>query len=76
MKTFRIEFLLALTLFSVWLAEPIIASADSGSTASTVTTTNPIIEWNRNLLALVRTVGAQPRTIHPTCNFAIMHAAM
>ena len=37
---------------------------------------NPVIQWNRNLLALVRTPGAQPGTIHPTRSFAMMHAAI
>jgi hypothetical protein len=37
---------------------------------------NPVIEWNRNLLVIVRTPGAQPATIHPTRSFAIMHAAI
>jgi hypothetical protein len=37
---------------------------------------NAVVEWNRNLLALVRTPGAQPPTIHPTRSFAIMHAAI
>src|SRR5579872_638690 len=37
---------------------------------------NPVIEWNRNLLAIVRTPGAQPKTIHPTRSFAILHAAI
>jgi membrane-associated phospholipid phosphatase len=37
---------------------------------------NPVIQWNRNLLAIVRTAGAQPATIHPTRSFAIMHAAI
>ena len=37
---------------------------------------NPVVQWNRNLLAIVRTPGAQPATIHPTRSFAIMHAAI
>jgi hypothetical protein len=37
---------------------------------------NPVIEWNRTLLAIVRTPGAQPPTIHSTRNFAILHAAI
>jgi hypothetical protein len=37
---------------------------------------NPVIEWNRTLLAIVRTPGAQPATIHSTRNFAILHAAI
>ncbi|HLZ00418.1 MAG TPA: vanadium-dependent haloperoxidase [Candidatus Angelobacter sp.] len=37
---------------------------------------NPVIEWNRTLLTIVRTPGAQPATIHPTRSFAILHAAI
>ena len=37
---------------------------------------NPVVQWNRTLLAIVRTAGAQPSTIHPTRSFAIMHAAI
>jgi len=37
---------------------------------------NPVLQWNTTLLAIVRTPGAQPATIHPTRSFAIMHAAI
>jgi len=37
---------------------------------------NPVVQWNRTLLGIVRTPGAQPATIHPTRSFAIMHAAI
>src|ERR1700730_14812813 len=37
---------------------------------------NPVIQWNKALLAIVRTPGAQPATVHPTRSFAVMHAAM
>jgi membrane-associated phospholipid phosphatase len=37
---------------------------------------NAVIEWNRTLLAIVRTPGAQSPTIHSTRNFAIVHAAI
>jgi membrane-associated phospholipid phosphatase len=37
---------------------------------------NPVIEWNRTLLVIVRTQGAQPPTIHSTRNFAMLHAAI
>src|SRR5207253_6804398 len=37
---------------------------------------NAVIEWNRTLLLIVRTPGAQPATIHSTRNFAILHAAI
>src|SRR5260370_33341768 len=35
-----------------------------------------IIQWNKTLLTIVRTPGAQPATVHPTRSFAIMHAAI
>src|SRR6266576_1736893 len=37
---------------------------------------NAVIEWNRTLLAIVRTPGAQSATIHSTRSFAILHAAI
>jgi hypothetical protein len=37
---------------------------------------NPVVQWNRALLVLVRTPGAQPATVHPTRSFALMHAAI
>jgi hypothetical protein len=44
--------------------------------SAAVTVSNPVVQWNRNLLALVRTPGAQSPTIHSTRSFAIMHAAI
>lgn len=35
-----------------------------------------VVDWNRELLRIVRTPGAQPATVHPTRNFAILHAAI
>jgi hypothetical protein len=35
-----------------------------------------VVQWNRTLLVIVRTTGAQPKTVHPTRSFAIMHAAI
>src|ERR1700737_706949 len=37
---------------------------------------NPVVQWNKNLLAIVRTPGAHPPAIHATRSFAIMHAAI
>src|SRR5713101_654480 len=47
--------------------------AAGGSSAQPV---NPVVQWNRTLLAIVRTHGAQSPTVHPTRSFAIMHAAI
>jgi membrane-associated phospholipid phosphatase len=35
-----------------------------------------VIDWNRVLLSIVRTPGAQPASIQPTRNFAILHTAI
>jgi len=51
-------------------ANPAPAMADATKPVSQV------IQWNRTLLVIVRTPGAQPATIHPTRSFAIMHAAI
>jgi hypothetical protein len=37
---------------------------------------NPVIDWNKTLLTIVRTKGAQSPTVHPTRGFAILHAAI
>src|SRR5260370_10486973 len=44
--------------------------------ASSTQPVNPAIEWNRTLLSIIRTPGAQPPTIHSTRNFAMLHAAI
>jgi len=35
-----------------------------------------VVDWNQELLHIVRTPGAQPATVHPTRNFAILQAAI
>jgi len=54
------------------------ASPDSAQKTADASTDapSPVVQWNRNLLVIVRTPGAQPATIHPTRSFAIMHAAI
>src|SRR5262245_47343390 len=37
---------------------------------------NPVVEWNRTLLTVLRTPGAQPATVHPTRSMAIVHLAI
>src|SRR5579859_1302924 len=43
---------------------------------SSVQSANVVVQWNKTLLVIVRTHGAQPATIHPTRSFALMHAAI
>ena len=47
-----------------------------GAGHSSTQAVNPVVQWNKQLLIIVRTPGAQPATIHPTRSFAIMHAAI
>src|SRR3954453_12516965 len=59
---------LAAALSSAALAGP--ALADTAPAAH-----NPVADWNRALLAILRTPGAQPATVHPTRSLALLHAA-
>jgi len=42
----------------------------------TCATAQPVVQWNRELLSLLRTPGAQPATVHATRSLAILHAAI
>src|SRR5207244_9123559 len=53
-----------------------LANAATDEEQNSAQPVDPVIEWNRTLLAIVRTPGAQPATIHSTRNFAILHAAI
>jgi membrane-associated phospholipid phosphatase len=61
----------------------------AGATVAALTTANlapaiaqatqpvsQVVQWNRMLLVIVRTPGAQPVTMHATRSFAIMHGAI
>src|SRR3954469_8538071 len=37
---------------------------------------DPVVAWNRELLSILRTPGAQPATVQPTRNMALLHAAI
>src|SRR5579863_6228464 len=68
----------ALMLAGVSAAQVTGGAGGSGNQDSTCTgdAVNAAIEWNRTLLTIVRTPGAQLPTIHSTRNFAILHAAI
>jgi membrane-associated phospholipid phosphatase len=53
-----------------------IAQNGEPSVVSSAPSVNPVIEWNRTLLVILRTAGAQPPTIHSTRSFAILHASI
>ena len=48
----------------------------SASAATAPGSPNDVIAWNKTLLSIVRTPGAQPATLHPTRSFALLHAAI
>ncbi len=52
------------------------AATPTSPAASARANGNVVVEWNRTLLSLVQTPGAQPATIQPTRDFAIMSAAV
>jgi hypothetical protein len=69
--------LITLTLLCSILSVQVKSSyGQMGQGDSSSQSVNPVLQWNRALLVIVRTPGAQPTTIHPTRSFAIMHAAI
>src|SRR4029077_13219663 len=55
----------------------VLAAANPAPTMAQATKpVSQVVQWNRQLLMIVRTPGAQPATVHPTRSFAIMHAAI
>jgi hypothetical protein len=63
------------TSLALMCATPLVYSASSHAD-SAVGSVDEVIQWNKTLLTIVRTPGAQPATVHPTHGFAIMHAAV
>src|SRR5256886_5367082 len=47
------------------------AAANGSSSSGAI-----VIAWNKELLHIVQTPGAQPATVHPTRSYAILHAAI
>src|SRR6201993_3890262 len=71
---FRIVTIFALVCSCLRFAS--LANAATDEQQNSTQPVNAVIEWNRTLLAIVRTPGAQPATIHSTRNFAILYAAI
>src|SRR5437588_2281087 len=70
------ERFLTLALICACLQVAVHAQTATPQIPSPTQPVNAVIEWNRTLLAIVRTPGAQPATIHSTRNFAILHTAI
>jgi hypothetical protein len=58
----------------------VVARADTPATttvaAPAAAAVDPVIQWNRVLLGILGTPGAQPATVHATRSLAILHAAI
>ncbi|MFZ1881218.1 MAG: vanadium-dependent haloperoxidase [Gaiellaceae bacterium] len=48
----------------------------SGALTSSTQAPDQVIQWNRILLGILQTPGAQPATVHATRSMAILHAAV
>jgi len=55
---------------------PLTCGSHATAADTVAETDNAVVQWNRTLLMIVRTPGAQPATVHATRDFAIMHAAI
>jgi hypothetical protein len=62
------------TLLALMCTTPFICGVSYADSAAG--SVDEVIQWNKTLLTIVRTAGAQPATAHPTRSFAIMHAAV
>lgn len=58
------------------VAAVLVAASFAPAVAQTTEPVSQVVQWNRTLLVIIRTPGAQSTTIHPTRSFAIMHAAI
>jgi hypothetical protein len=67
---------LALAVLCASLSIQVNGAAIDDGTNNSVQAVNQVVQWNKNLLLILRTPGAQPATIHPTRSYAIMHAAI
>jgi hypothetical protein len=75
-RVFALAFLCAGFLTSVTGFASTTVTNNDDHPASASQSVNAVIEWNRTLLLIVRTPGAQPPTIHSTRSFAMLHAAI
>jgi hypothetical protein len=58
------------------LSSALTTSANSNPVNSSNASGAIVIDWNKELLHIVQTPGAQPATVHPTRSYAILHAAI
>jgi hypothetical protein len=57
-------------------AGPLVFGLAWSATDPISTSVDEVVQWNKILLTIVRTPGAQPATVHATHSFAILHGAI
>jgi membrane-associated phospholipid phosphatase len=48
----------------------------TATAAAPLTSGNIVVDWNKELVRIIGTPGAQPATVHPTRSLAILHGAI
>lgn len=70
-------FLVIASVIATLVLTPVLTTQANGNAANGSSASGAIVTaWNKELLHIVLTPGAQPATIHPTRSFAILHAAI
>src|SRR6266567_1690664 len=71
-------FLVIGSVVATLVLTPVLTASGSGNVAADASSGSGaiVIAWNKELLHIVQTPGAQPATIHPTRSYAILHAAI
>jgi predicted short-subunit dehydrogenase-like oxidoreductase (DUF2520 family) len=69
--------LVVVSVVATLLLTPVLTTRASGTSTNGADASGAlVIAWNKELLKIVLTPGAQPATIHPTRSYAILHAAI
>src|SRR5437667_5370822 len=78
-RTGRILAVVAAAAVAVGVAAPALAATAQPGPRSSVAfmpgSGRSVVDWNRELITILGTPGAQPATVHPTRSFAILQAA-
>src|SRR5437868_8326927 len=70
-------FLVIVSVAATLVLTPVLTTNASGNATNNASASGAIvIAWNKELLHIVQTPGAQPATIQPTRSFAILHASI
>jgi hypothetical protein len=69
-------FLVIGSVIGTLVLSPLLTSGNTAANNGASGSGTIVIDWNKELLNIVQTPGAQPITVHPTRSYAILHAAI